>query len=285
VTAFRHTLRVSAAELGRSLPWIGHADPWAILVSEVMLQQTSVSRVVVPWRRFVDSFPTPTSCADAPLADVLRLWAGLGYHRRAKALHDAARVMRDRFDGAVPRDVGDLMSLPGVGEYTAHAVASFAFSKRVAVLDTNVGRVLARAIANRPLQRSEARAMARELLPRNGVAAFNQAMIDLGAKYCRKSPRCSECPVRGHCSWHLAGGDDPAPHSAGVSRPQPRFAGSDRQLRGLMLAELRRCSRTPSRLFASLNGTDESRLESILEGLVRDGLVQRRGRTIRLTGS
>ena len=138
--------------------------PWAVLVSEVMLQQTQTSRVVEPWRRFLERFPTPTSCADAPLSTVLTVWAGLGYPRRAKAIHDAARVMRDDHDGAVPREVAQLLQLPGVGEYTAHAVASFAFAKPVAVLDTNVGRVLARAIENRTLRHREARA-ARRVAP------------------------------------------------------------------------------------------------------------------------
>ena len=125
------------------MPWIG-TDPWSVLVSEVMLQQTQTSRVIGPWTRFLEAFPTPTSCADASLSEVLRLWSGLGYHRRAKALHDAAIMIRDDFGGMVPRQVDELRRLPGVGEYTANAVGSFAFGHRVAVIDTNVGRVLGR---------------------------------------------------------------------------------------------------------------------------------------------
>lgn len=141
---FRRELRRFAPEISRTLPWIGHESPWAVLVSEVMLQQTQTSRVIEPWTKFLERFPTPRSCADVALAEVLGAWRGLGYHRRAKALHDTARVLRDEFDGVVPRTVKELRTLPGVGEYTAAAVASFAYGEHVAVLDTNVGRVLAR---------------------------------------------------------------------------------------------------------------------------------------------
>jgi A/G-specific adenine glycosylase len=280
---FRRALRRARASLQRDLPWVGHPDPWAVLVSEFMLQQTQVSRVREPWARFLDAFPTPTSCADAPLSRVLRLWEGLGYHRRAKALHDAARVIRDHFAGVVPSEVSQLRQLPGVGEYTASAVASFAFDRPVAVLDTNVGRVLARALANRPLSGRDARARARDLLPAKDSAAFNQSMIDLGAQFCRSTPRCDICPLSRACRWRLEGGADPAPGSAAVSTRQPAFVGSTRQLRGRVLAELRAGPRSRARLLHALDG-DLSRGEAVLEQLERDGLVQRRGRTLQLVG-
>jgi A/G-specific adenine glycosylase len=280
---FRRALRRARASLQRDLPWAGHPDPWAVLVSEFMLQQTQVSRVREPWTRFLVVLPTPTACADAPLSRVLRLWEGLGYHRRAKALHDAARVIRDDFAGTVPSEVSQLRSLPGVGEYTANAVASFAYHRRVAVLDTNVGRVLARALANRPLSLPEARAVAQDLLPVKDSAAFNQSMIDLGARFCRSSPLCAVCPLSRACRWRLEGGLDPAPGSAAVSKRQPTFAGSTRQLRGRVLAELRTGPRTRTRLLQSLDG-DVSRGAAVLEQLERDGLVQRRGRTLQLVG-
>src|SRR5271155_3499156 len=151
LVAFRRALRRAAPGLQRDLPWLNDARPWAILVSEVMLQQTSTSRVKEPWERFLALFPTPAACADAALSDVLVAWSGLGYPRRAKALHDAARIIRNAFGGVVPDTVDDLVRLPGVGASTARAVATFAFAKPVAVLDTNVGRVLARAVANAPL--------------------------------------------------------------------------------------------------------------------------------------
>ncbi|MHB1087796.1 MAG: HhH-GPD family protein, partial [Acidimicrobiales bacterium] len=229
---FRRALRRAAPTLQRPLPWIRHADPWAILVSEVMLQQTQTSRVIEPWERFLQCFPTPSACADAPLSSVLTQWGGLGFPRRAKALHAAATVIRDEFGGEVPSDRAALRSLAGVGEYTANAVASFAFAQRVAVLDTNVGRVVARGLTNRSLGAREARTVVQELLPRSGVASFNQALLDLGAQYCKSTPLCGACPVRRSCAWQRQGGDDPAPTSAGVSRPQPKFAGSNRQVRG-----------------------------------------------------
>jgi len=160
---FRRALRRAAPRLRRDLPWIGLDDPWAVFVSEVMLQQTSTGRVREPWRRFLEAFPSPSSLADAPLADVLRLWSGLGYPRRAQWLQGAARLMCERFDATVPATLDDLMSLPGVGPYTAHAVASFAFGAPVAVLDTNVGRVLSRALVNRALRAREAQVLATAL--------------------------------------------------------------------------------------------------------------------------
>jgi len=250
-----------------------------------MLQQTQTARVVEPWTRFMERFPTPRACAHAPLADVLTEWRGLGYHRRAKALHDAARVIRDECGGIVPSDVKELRKLPGVGEYTANAVASFAFGKPVAVLDTNVGRVLARALVNRRLRPREARTLAADVLPRTNVAAFNQAMLDLGAQFCRATPRCATCPLATHCAWRQEGGDDPAPQSAGVSRPQPPFEGSNRQLRGRVLNVLRDGAHSREKLEASFDGVETSRRDEVLAGLVRDGLITRRARTYFLTGS
>ena len=255
---FRRALRRAGAGLRRDLPWIGLNDPWAIFVSEVMLQQTSTRRVIDPWRRFLDSYRTPEACARAPLADVLRHWSGLGYPRRAKSLHEAARVITERFAGVVPSEPEELLGLPGVGPYTAHAVASFAFDRRVAVLDTNVGRVLARALANRPLRPREAQVLATALLPREGVAAFNQSLLDLG--------------------------DDPAPRSASVSRPQSAFSGSDRQVRGrIMKALSARPLRTRS-LLDVLSDVDVSRVAVLLDDLVNEGLLSRDGDRVGLHG-
>lgn len=237
-----------------------------------MLQQTSTARVIVPWARFMEQFPTPQSCADAPLAQVLVAWSGLGYPRRAKALHDAARTITEEFAGAVPTEIEELRRLAGVGEYTANAVASFAYGRRVAVLDTNVGRVLARAVANDTLRMNAARELARALLPRRDVASFNQAMLDLGAQFCRATPRCAECPLATSCAWRQHGGPDPAPASAGVSRPQAAFVGSDRQLRGRVLRELHEGPRATTHLVRELGG-DRDRAESVLASLVRDGLI------------
>ncbi len=255
-----------------------------MLVSEVMLQQTQTSRVIAPWRRFLEACPTPTACADQPLSSILQLWEGLGYHRRAKALHEAARVIVRDFDGQVPRDAVALRRLPGVGEYTANAVASFAFDLPLAVLDTNVGRVLARAVANRQLGGRDARIMAQELLPNSDVSSFNQSMLDLGAQFCRSAPLCGACPVATVCRWQREGGDDPAPKSAGVSRPQSLFAGSNRQVRGRVLAMLRTGTTSNAKLEKTLADVDGSRLAVILAGLIDDGLIERRGRSLRLAG-
>lgn len=280
---FRRALRRSEPQLKRQLPWIGHDDPWAVLVSEFMLQQTQTSRVLGPWQRFLEAFPSPSACAGAPLSDVLTLWSGLGYHRRAKALHDAARMIRDEFGGAVPSAVEALRRLPGVGEYTANAVASFAFGENVAVLDTNVGRVLARALANRPLRPVEARTIAQNLLPKSDSASFNQSMLDLGAQFCTSSPHCHDCPMARVCRWRREGGPDPAPNSAGVSRPQSTFEGSDRQVRGRVLAALRQRAQSSQQLFVELNVAGD-RGASVLAGLVRDGLIEQRGDVLSLPG-
>ena len=273
VAALRRAVRRAQVPLRRPLPWVGLADPWAILVSEVMLQQTQSARVLEPWSRFLERFPTPESCAQATIADVLRQWSGLGYPRRARSLQLAAQRICDEHGGRVPEELDDLLDLPGVGEYTARAVASFAFHQRVAVLDTNVGRVLARALANRPLRSREARELAHQLLGRSASAPFNQAMIDLGAQFCRSVPRCGPCPVATACRWRLDGGPDPAPTSASVSRVQSTFVGSDRQLRGAVLRELVSGPLSPSRLCAATGRADTPRFDRVLASLERDGLV------------
>ena len=270
---FRRAVSRAAPALRRPLPWIGHDDPWAVLVSEVMLQQTQAARVVEPWARFMSRFPSPADCAAASLADVLREWSGLGFPRRARALHTAARQIRDVFGGQVPDQVDQLRTLAGVGEYTANAVATFAFGRRVAVVDTNVGRILARAVANRTLSVGEARDLARRVLGGTDAARFNQAMIDLGALHCRAVPKCDQCPVRRVCRWHREGGEDPAPKSGGVSRPQGRFKGSNRELRGVVLRELREGPKEITQLRQTLSFDDDARLDIVLTSLVDDGLI------------
>jgi len=239
-----------------------------------MLQQTQTSRVLEPWKRFVARFPTPEACALAPLDEVLRAWEGLGYHRRAKNLWRSAREITERFGGEVPRSIHELRSLPGVGPYTASAVASFAFDQRVAVLDTNAGRVLARCVANRELTSAEAKRLAHELLPRDRVASFNQAVLDLGAQFCRSRPRCETCALRAVCRWHLEGGEDPAPGSAAVSKAQAPFAGSRRQLRGQLLAALRDGPHTEAALVALVSAHFTGDVSSVLGDLERDGLLE-----------
>jgi A/G-specific adenine glycosylase len=191
-------------------------------------------------------------------------------------------MLRDDFNDAVPSSVEELRRLPGVGQYTAAAVASFAFGEAVAVLDTNVGRVLSRALANRRLLPSEARTLAAQLLPRQRAAAFNQSMLDLGAQFCRAVPRCDVCPLASHCAWHEEGGEDPAPLSAAVSRQQSPFEGSNRQLRGRVLKALLEGPRSRRQLTSALSGITTSRGDEVLSGLVRDGLVTQSSRVFAL---
>jgi A/G-specific adenine glycosylase len=221
----------------RDLPWRRTRDPWGVLVSEVMAQQTQVARIIPRWEAFMERFPTPESLAEAPLADLLRLWQGLGYPRRARALHEAARRITD--SGRFPSTVEQLMDLPGVGPYTARAVAAFAFDLDVGVLDTNVGRLLAR-LAGERLRPAAAQTMADDLVPKGDAWIWNQVVMDFGATVCTaRTPRCDGCPVNKQCAW--AGSTertDPAQGSAGVSGKQARFEGSDRQARGRLLAAL-----------------------------------------------
>lgn len=247
----------------RDLPWRAERDPWRILVSEVMLQQTQVERVIPKWHAFLDVFPTPADCAAASLGDVLRLWQGLGYPRRARNLQAAATVTVERHDGRLPDDLDALLGLPGIGPYTARAVLAFAFERDVAVVDTNIARILARTAGER-LTPKRAQTRADGAVPEGQGWVWNQVLMDLGATLCRPTPKCVECPLAGSCVWRLAGypEPDPAAGSAGVSGKQARFEGSDRQARGRVLAALGSGSR-------NVGDFDER----IVAGLVGDGLA------------
>ncbi|CAN5905159.1 A/G-specific adenine glycosylase [soil metagenome] len=226
----------------RELPWRHTRDPWAVLISELMLQQTQVTRVQPRYDAFLARWPTPAACAAAPLGDVIAAWAGLGYNRRAVALHRCAQVLTADHEGRLPADLVSLMALPGVGPYTARAVLAFAFERDdVGVLDTNASRVLAR-WSGRTLGRVDAQTRADAAVPNGEGWAWNQAMLDLGATTCRsRRPDCEACPVSDWCAWRAAGNPwpDPAVGSAGASGTQSRFEGSDRQGRGRLIDALR----------------------------------------------
>jgi A/G-specific adenine glycosylase len=246
-----------AAE-ARDLPWRRTRDPYAILVSEVMLQQTQVARVVPRYLAWLERWPDAGALAAATVADVLREWVGLGYNRRALRLRDACVVVaRDGW----PRSAAGLRALPGVGPYTAAAVASFAFGEQVAAVDVNIARVAAR------LGRSP-----EALLPAGRAAEFNHAAMDLGATICTaRRPRCAACPVAGHC-----------PSAGAVAAPEPRrpaarerFEDTDRYARGRIVAALAAGEELPG-------GLGEERTARALAGLERDGLVVRDGSAARL---
>ncbi|MEZ7962593.1 MAG: A/G-specific adenine glycosylase [Ilumatobacter sp.] len=256
----------------RDLPWRNERDPWRILVAEVMLQQTQVERVIPKWVAFLDAFPTPRECAAAPLGDVLRLWQGLGYPRRARNLQATAAVVVEHHDGLLPDGLEDLLVLPGIGPYTARAVLAFAFERDVAVVDTNIARILARTAGER-LTPKAAQERADAAVPLGDGWAWNQVIMDLGAGLCRPTPICAECPLVASCAWSAAGRPDPDPAigSAGVSGKQARFEGSRRQARGKVLKALNNGAR-PAADFDL----------QILSSLLADGLIEQFGTTVTL---
>ena len=251
-----------------------------MLVSEVMAQQTGVDRVVGHYGDFLAAFPTPAACAAAPVADVVRAWRGLGYNRRAVNLHACARAVVERHAGRLPADLAALRALPGIGPYTARAVLAFAFEHEVGVVDTNVGRVLAR-WAGRKLGPSEAQARADALVPAGRAWAWNQAVMELGGSVCRRrAPVCAACPVRSGCAWAAVGlaAPDPADGSAGVSSGQPRFEGSDRQGRGRLVEALCHGPVLVVDLPAVMGWPDDAlRADRVAAGLVADGLAAQSG--------
>jgi len=272
----------------RDLPWRRTRDPWEVLVCEVMAQQTQVARVAERWRPFLDRFPDPAALAATPVADVIRAWTGMGYNRRAVHLHECARTLVTRHGGRLPDDLAALVALPGIGPYTARAVLAFAFERDHGVVDTNTARVLAR-WEGRALTPAQAQAAADAAVPAGQAWAWNQAMLDLGAAICtRRAPRCDECPVTDRCAWARAGwpAADPADGSAGTSRAQTRFEGSDRQGRGRLVEALRQDA-VAARDLAHVMGwpDDEPRAQRIAAALVADGLVVARDDRYQLRGT
>ena len=267
-----------AAEHGRDLPWRRTRDPWAVLVSELMLQQTQVPRVEPRWVDFLERFPDPATCAAAPVGEVVRAWEGLGYNRRAVNLHRCATLLVERHGGRLPDSLDALLALPGIGPYTARAVLVFAFERDIGLVDTNAGRFLARAGAGRALSPKEAQPLADSLVPRTRAWAWGQAVFDLGALVCTKrAPACESCPIVASCAWARAGWPDPDPvgGSAGISTPQSTFAGSDRQGRGRLVDALRRGPVAQRDLPAVMGWPDVARAERVAETLVADGLAVR----------
>ncbi|UQE74660.1 A/G-specific adenine glycosylase [Gordonia sp. PP30] len=266
----------------RDLPWrAAGVSGWQILISEIMLQQTPVSRVVQPWQSWVQRWPVPSAMAAETGGEVLRAWGKLGYPRRALRLHECAKVLAAEHDDVVPHDVGTLLALPGIGDYTARAVACFAYGQAVPVVDTNVRRVIARAIHGRePGNPSKADlADAEALLPRDSAGLptaeapeFSAALMELGALVCTaRNPKCEVCPVSDSCRWLARG----RPSYDGPARRTQKYEGTDRQARGRLLDVLRGSSGPVERPALDIAWTrDPAQRDRALDSLLTDGLVE-----------
>lgn len=266
----------------RDLPWRRTRDPYAVLVSEVMLQQTQVSRVAPRFAAWLDRWPTADALAEAPAAEVLEAWSGLGYNSRALRLHAAAKAVRDR---GWPSDEAGLRALPGVGPYTAAAVAAFAYGLPAAAVDTNQQRVIDRWDAAAPRTPSELRARALDLVPADAAGAWNHALMDLGATICTaRAAHCDRCPVATAC--HSAGLVDPQAERElrRRSTPTARFEETARYVRGRIVAALvEHRALTADDLAAALPPeVAAERIDAAIAGLLRDGLLVREGATLTL---
>lgn len=265
----------------RDLPWRAEsATPWSVLVSEFMLQQTPVSRVLPVHEAWLRRWPTPAALAAEPPGEAVRAWGRLGYPRRALRLHAAATAIVEKHDGVVPAVHADLLALPGVGDYTAAAVAAFAFGQRQVVLDTNVRRVFARAITGvefpgTSVSRAE-RDLGAALLPDDEptAATWSVAVMELGALVCTAAtPACPSCPIATACAWAAAG----RPAYAGPPRKVQTWAGTDRQCRGRLLAVLRDADGPVHRSALEGVWADVAQRERSLAGLLTDGLAAQVG--------
>jgi A/G-specific adenine glycosylase len=264
-------------ENARDLPW-RHPDSgaWGIMVSEIMLQQTPVTRVLPAWHAWMERWPTPAALAADEPGEAIRMWGRLGYPRRALRLRECAVAMVERHGGAVPSDLDDLLALPGVGSYTARAVAAFAYGQRQPVVDTNVRRFVARAAtgaadAGPTTRPADLDATLAQLPDEPATAArASAAFMEIGALVCvARTPRCALCPVAGMCAWRAAG----RPTLDGPSRRPQQYAGTDRQVRGLLLAVLREATDPVPRIRLDLVWNDPVQRDRALVGLIEDGLV------------
>jgi A/G-specific adenine glycosylase len=268
------------AVAARDLPWRRPGtSPWAVMVSEFMLQQTPVARVLPVYDAWLERWPTPRDLAAEPSGEAVRAWGRLGYPRRALRLHACAVTITVQHCGVVPDEYDPLRALPGVGDYTAAAIASFAFGRRHAVLDTNVRRVLGRAVSavEHPpaaLTRAE-RETAESLVPDEDPELWAVAVMELGAIVCTsRDPGCDGCPIAARCAWRLAG----RPAYDGPPRRGQRYAGTDRQCRGRLLAVLRDTEGVVPKSRLDAVWPDARQRARALAGLLDDGLVVARGR-------
>ncbi|MEU5693441.1 A/G-specific adenine glycosylase [Actinosynnema sp. NPDC020468] len=265
-------------ENARDLPWRrDECTAWGVLVSEIMLQQTPVARVEPVWREWLGRWPVPSAMARATQGEVLRAWGKLGYPRRALRLHAAAIAIAEEHDDVVPDDVDTLLALPGIGAYTARAVAAFAYGQRVPVVDTNVRRAVARAVhgagdAGPPSTTKDLKDV-EALLPETAEEAhvYSAALMELGALVCTaRAPRCVDCPVLATCAWQLNG----RPAYDGPAKAVQKFAGTDRQVRGLLLDVLRGTEEPVQKTRLDLVWSDAGQRDRCLHSLLVDGLVE-----------
>ncbi|KFI92050.1 A/G-specific adenine glycosylase [Bifidobacterium saguini DSM 23967] len=265
----------------RDLPWrFGRTTPWGVLVSEVMSQQTQMSRVVPYWQAWMERWPDARALATAPKSEVITAWGRLGYPRRALRLQECARVVSEKYDDELPRTYEALLELPGIGDYTASAVLSFAFGQRIAVIDTNIRRVLSRVFLGTESRGGSAsaaeRALANRVLPEavKRSVTWNQSVMELGAVICTaKSPLCEACPIAESCTFLKAGRPGLGEKR---TRPRQRFQGTDRQVRGLVLAALRELPAGSSltRTDAEKLWKDSVQLGACIASLDDDGLIE-----------
>jgi A/G-specific adenine glycosylase len=274
------------AAAARDLPWRRPGtSPWAVMVSEFMLQQTSVARVLPVYEAWLERWPTPAALAAETSGEAVRAWGRLGYPRRALRLHACAVAITEQHGGNVPHAYDALRALPGIGDYTAAAIASFAFGRSHAVLDTNVRRVLGRAVAGTEfpaaaVTRAE-RDLAASLVPVRDPEVWAVAVMELGALVCTAArPACDACPIVTDCAWHQAG----RPAYDGPARRGQAYAGTDRQCRGSLLAVLRDADGSVRKERLDAVWADETQRERALASLLDDGLVEQEGQNYSLPG-
>ena len=265
-------------EVGRDLPWREpDCSAWGVLVSEIMLQQTPVNRVQPIWLEWMARWPVPSALAAESTGEVVRAWGKLGYPRRALRLHAAATVIAQEHGDVVPSDVDTLLALPGIGAYTARAVVAFAYGKRAPVVDTNVRRVVARSVHGAgdagPASNTRDMADVDALLPAADAPAakLSAALMELGALICTaRAPKCADCPIYGDCKWQHNG----RPEYAGPAKPVQKFAGTDRQVRGLLLDVLRGSAGPVERARLDLVWHESGQRDRCLDSLLVDGLLE-----------
>lgn len=260
----------------RDLPW-RNTSPWGVMISEFMLQQTPVKRVLPVWSEWIERWPTPSDLANSKRSDAIQAWGRLGYPRRAIRLHESSEIITTKFSNEVPRAIEDLRTLPGVGEYTAAAIASFAYNESALVMDINIRRLFARAIDGVEIPSSSPsiieRKLRTQLIPADG-ALWAAATMELGALICTaRMPFCEECPINKSCAWRAAG----YPKAEIVKKSQS-WVGTDRQCRGVILQHLREQKSAPKSALVKLwHDADQS--EKAIKSLIADRLIEATGRS------